>query len=153
MADRLDLPVLQDLAAWKYGDALDLGENTSALPTSIALILKETRESDRKLRDIAVEFVGECGSKLLKRDGFILLLKDNPDLLLEIYQSSMEQLSFGSRGCPWKNSGCNDSIVRLEKTSRAYSKAWKEAKATGGKEWFCINCDRAFGMEDMLDVA
>ena len=142
---RLDLPKLQDLSVWKYDDALNLGLNTSALPTSIALILKEIREDDRKLRDKAVEFVALHARKLLNRDDFTLLFKDRPDLLLEIVKLSIQQFPSGNEGCPWTESGCEDCVIGLKKISRTYSKAWKEAKAAGRNKWFCINCDRAFG--------
>lgn len=89
IGDQLQIPDLKILAKEKYKEVVSAGWNSAAFVASLKLLYEETMETDRLLKDIAIETAGKHVRDLCGRDDFVALCKESGDIAFDILRASL----------------------------------------------------------------
>ncbi|TVY40304.1 hypothetical protein LOCC1_G005411 [Lachnellula occidentalis] len=102
LAEKYDVPALKTLASQHFKTCLPRNVLTNAFVESLEIIFTQTPETDRLLKDIALEFVGKNYRRLSNIAEFIDLCKQNGDVAGEVIRtiSTVPALADDSGG--WK---------------------------------------------------
>jgi hypothetical protein len=92
IADKYDIQRLKQLAKEEYEEFVPHTCDSSAFVASLKLIYDETLESDRLLKDIAVNMAGKHMNKLVDREEFRLLCKGHGVMAFDIMMASLGRL-------------------------------------------------------------
>ncbi|RAL67796.1 hypothetical protein DID88_008523 [Monilinia fructigena] len=92
IAENYDIPALKVLAKTKFEAAVSTRWNTVSLSASLRLMYDELPESDRLLKDIAIQAAASHVNKLVDRGEFAALCKENGDIAFDVLKVSRRQL-------------------------------------------------------------
>jgi hypothetical protein len=100
MAEKYDIPALKILAKTKFEAAVSSDWNTFALSDSLRLMYDELPDSDRLLKDIAVEAAASHVKELVDRGDFVALCKGNGDIAFDVLKASLSPKTRPPRKLP-----------------------------------------------------
>ncbi|PQE16203.1 btb poz domain-containing protein [Rutstroemia sp. NJR-2017a BVV2] len=106
MAEKYDIPALKTLAKTKFEAAVSSDWNTSALSDSLRLMYDGLPDSDRLLKDVAIEAAAGHVKELFDRGEFVALCKENGDIAFDVLKAS---LSPKVKNRPWSGVSRSDS--------------------------------------------
>jgi hypothetical protein len=98
IADKYDIQDLKQLAREKYEDVVPHTWDSSSFVASLKLIYEETLESDRLLKDVAVNMAGQHMKKLVDREEFVDLCKNNGVIAFDVMMASLGRLGETNTG-------------------------------------------------------
>lgn len=136
LAEEKDIAGLKNLAAKKYEELLPVAWNSASFCTSLKRIYEGTPDSDRLLKDVAIQFAGSKAKELMDRGEFKVLLKENGEIGLEVFNAyiavcnpppPMTEGLFCPQGCPDK--GVQHAVC---------------VEAGKRHKYFCLVCKKAF---------
>ena len=81
---------LKDLAKKKYADVVAYRWNSAEFVQSLKMMYEETVETDRPLKDVAVNVAAKHAKQLVDRGEFVELCKENGELAFDILKTSLE---------------------------------------------------------------
>ncbi|PQE26683.1 BTB POZ domain protein [Rutstroemia sp. NJR-2017a BBW] len=87
MAEKYDIPALKKLAKTKFKAAVSTEWNTVALSISLRLIYDELPDSDRLLKDVAIQAAASHIKELADRGEFAALCKENGDIAFDVLKA------------------------------------------------------------------
>ncbi|KAF8852305.1 hypothetical protein BDZ45DRAFT_749703 [Acephala macrosclerotiorum] len=90
MAEKYDIPALKNLAKTKFKEAVSTEWNTCALSVSLRLMYDELPESDRLLKDVAIEAAASHVKELIDRGEFATLCRENGDIAFDFLKACLK---------------------------------------------------------------
>lgn len=100
MAEKYDIPALKTLAKTKFEAAVSTEWNTCALSVSLRLMYDELPESDRLLKDVAIQAAASHAKELADRGEFAALCKENGYIAFDVFKASLNLWAHSVRTCP-----------------------------------------------------
>ncbi|CZR69761.1 uncharacterized protein PAC_19661 [Phialocephala subalpina] len=99
MAEKYDIPDLKNLAKTKFEGAISTEWNTCALSVSLRLMYDELPESDRLIKDVAIEAAASHVKELTDRGEFAALCRENGDIALDVLKACSNLLADHGGNC------------------------------------------------------
>lgn len=141
--DKYDIWGLQVLAAKKYKNALSKEIRSVDFIESLKLIYEQTPESDRLLKDIAIEYAAKGCKALIEKEEFKELCGEHGDIAFDImrtaeYANSLTHTVLTAPECPKCVSDYSVSV-----TSKAQNERFSLSGRACGR-YFCSSCNFSF---------
>ncbi|RDL40932.1 uncharacterized protein BP5553_00911 [Venustampulla echinocandica] len=89
MADKCDIPALKSLSSQKYKAALPREGLGNSFILSLKVGFEEIPDSERLLKDKAIEFEGQNYKELLERGEFVNLCEENGQIAMEFLRATV----------------------------------------------------------------
>jgi hypothetical protein len=131
IAELYNIPGLKTLATEKYGEAIKENWNGTSFVASLKLIYDTTPESDRLLKDIALNTAGKNAQALCDRGEFVALCKEYGEISYHVLKSSLDH---------------NDhDVTAMECVKCRNTGHMKHGRCLGSNyKWYCEYCRQHF---------
>ncbi|KAF5876306.1 putative btb poz domain protein [Botrytis fragariae] len=127
MAEKYDIPELKVLAKTKFEEAVSTEWNTASLSASLWLMYDELPESDRLLKDIAIQAAASHVNELVDRGEFAALCKENGDIAFDVLKASLHVSTHSGKTCPYCDMEYENRVLKRKK-----------------EKYYCNNCNNYF---------
>ena len=88
LANKLDLNALKDCAVCQYKAALINDWGSAGFVDSLRLVYEETKDTDRLLKDLAINAASEHVKELLDESQFVALCKEKGNIAVAVLQAT-----------------------------------------------------------------
>ncbi|ATZ57217.1 hypothetical protein BCIN_14g03750 [Botrytis cinerea B05.10] len=127
MAEKYDIQALKVLAKTKFEEAVFTEWNAISLSASLRLMYDELPESDRLLKDVAIQAAADHMEELADRGEFAKLCKEDGEIAYDVLKAFLHVANHSAIVCP----NCN-------------TKHRGKASNKGKQKYICHGCDDHF---------